>query len=159
MGEKVGTEGRPNQVVRVGNAAKDGPRSKESGAVRIVLLGGFSITVRDRKVDGSAWRLRKAASLVKLLALAQGHRLHRERAMDLLWPDLGTKAASNNLRGALHVVRRTLEPEPSTASSYLELQGEQLVLCPGGQLWVDVDAFEGTAATVRRFRDAAAYRA
>jgi hypothetical protein len=36
----------------------------------------------------ASWRLRKAAGLVKLLALAEGHRLHREQAMDLLWPDL-----------------------------------------------------------------------
>ena len=64
-------------------------RAKETGVVRIGLLGGFSVTVGDRKVDESAWRLRKAASLIKLLALAPGHRLHRERAMDLLWPELG----------------------------------------------------------------------
>ena len=64
-------------------------RAKQSGAVRIGLLGGFSVTVGDRKVDESAWRLRKAASLIKLLALAPGHRLHRERAMDLLWPESG----------------------------------------------------------------------
>src|SRR5215207_8397087 len=83
-------------------------RAKESGAVRIGLLGGFSVSVRDRKVDESAWRLRKAASLLKLLALAPGHRLHRERAMDLLWPESGKKAASNNLRQTLHVARRTL---------------------------------------------------
>src|SRR5829696_4227459 len=83
-------------------------RAKELSAVRIRLLGGFSVTVGERKVDESAWRLRKAASLVKLLALAPGHRLHRERAMDLLWPELGLRAASNNLRQALHVARRTL---------------------------------------------------
>ena len=75
--------------------------------MRIGLLGRFSVSVGDRKVDQSAWRLRKAASLVKLLALAPGHRLHREQAMDLLWPELGLRAASNNLRQALHVARRT----------------------------------------------------
>jgi two-component SAPR family response regulator len=64
-------------------------RAKHSAALRIGLLGGFTVTVGDRKVDESAWRLRKAASLVKLLALASGHRLHRERAMDLLWPGAG----------------------------------------------------------------------
>ena len=94
-------------------------RAKESGAVRIGLLGGFSVSVGDRKVDESAWRLRKAASLMKLLALAPGHRLHRERAMDLLWPELGLRAASNNLRQTLHVARRTLHPDPQIASRYL----------------------------------------
>jgi hypothetical protein len=37
---------------------------KELGAVRIGLLGGFSVTVGERKVDERAWRLRKAASLI-----------------------------------------------------------------------------------------------
>jgi predicted ATPase/DNA-binding SARP family transcriptional activator/DNA-binding CsgD family transcriptional regulator len=126
--------------------------------VRIGLLGGFSVTVGARKVDESSWRLRKAAGLLKLLALAPGHRLHRERAMDFLWPDLGLRAASNNLRQALHVARRTLHPDPQIASRYLSVSGEQLVLCQEGQLWVDVEAFEEAAATARRSKDPAAYR-
>jgi predicted ATPase/DNA-binding SARP family transcriptional activator/DNA-binding CsgD family transcriptional regulator len=134
-------------------------RAKETGVVRIGLLGGFSVTVGDRKVDESAWRLRKAASLIKLLALAPGHRLHRERAMDLLWPESGKKAASNNLRQTLHVARRTLHPDRKIASRYLSLSGEQLVMCPHEQLWVDVDAFEQAADTARRSEDPAAYRA
>jgi len=134
-------------------------RAKDSGIVRIGLLGGFSVSVGDRKVDESAWRFRKAASLMKLLALAPGHRLHRERAMDLLWPESGKKAASNNLRQTLHLARRTLHPNPQIASGYLSLSGEQLLMCPEGQLWVDVEAFEEAADTAHRSKDAAAYRA
>jgi predicted ATPase/DNA-binding SARP family transcriptional activator/DNA-binding CsgD family transcriptional regulator len=110
-------------------------------------------------VRQDAWRLGKAANLVKLLALASGHRLHREQLMDLLWPDLGLRAASNNLRQALHVARRTLHPDPAVASCYLSLSGGQLMICPGGRLWVDVEAFEQAAATARRSKDPAAYRA
>src|SRR5829696_7402808 len=88
--------------------------TKEPEAVRIRLLGGFRVSVGTRTIEEGAWRLRKAASLVKLLALARGHRLHRERVMDLLWPELGAKAASNNLRGALHVIRRTLDSDKSS---------------------------------------------
>ena len=134
-------------------------RAKELGAVRIGLLGGFSVTVGDRKVDESAWRLRKAASLMKLLALAPGHRLHRERAMDLLWPESGKKAASNNLRQTLHSPAEPSIPTQQIASRYLILSGEQLVMCPEGQLWVDVEAFEEAADTARRSKDPAAYRA
>ena len=78
---------------------------EEAGAVRVELLGGFRISVGTRTIEEDAWRLRKAAGLVKLLALARGHRMHREQAMDLLWPDLGKKAASNNLRHTLHAAR------------------------------------------------------
>jgi DNA-binding SARP family transcriptional activator len=127
-----------------------------SEAVRIKLLGGFSVSVGDREIGHSEWRLKKAA-LVKLLALAPGHRLHREQLMDLLWPDSGREAASNSLRRTLHAVRKVLDPVEG--SRYLGGEGDSLVLCPGGELWVDVDAFEQAAATARRSGEVAAHRA
>ena len=45
---------------------------------------------------------------MKLLALARGHRLHRDQAMDVLWRDLAPAAAANNLHQAVHVARRAL---------------------------------------------------
>src|SRR5918995_2117948 len=143
-------------------AASDPTRKRRSSSespfpVRIRLLGGFSVWVGSRVVSEGAWHLRKARSLVKLLALAPGHRLHREQVMDLLWPHLDRRAASNNLRRALHVARRALEPEPS-APCYLISHREHLALCPDGPLWVDIEAFEEVRATARRSRDPAAYR-
>ncbi len=54
------------------------------GRIAIGLLGGFSAAVDGEPVGDTAWRLKKARELVKLLALAPGHRLHREQAMDVL---------------------------------------------------------------------------
>jgi DNA-binding SARP family transcriptional activator len=133
--------------------------SKGPETVRIWLLGGFSVSVGSRSIRQDEWRSKKAATLVKLLALAPGHRLHREQAMDLLWPDLGKKAVSNNLRQVVHGARRLLDPTSGSPGRYLSLEDEQLVLCPEGQLWVDVDAFEEAASIARRARDLAAYRA
>ena len=137
----------------------DAPAGGKPEAVRIRLLGGFSVSVGDRTVWEDAWRLRKAASLVKLLALAPGHRLHREQVMELLWPDLGRMAASNNLRQALHTARQALEPDSSAGSRYLASQDESLMLCPEGSLWVDVEAFEQAASAARGSREPAAYEA
>lgn len=97
--------------------------------------------------------------MVKLLSLGPGRRLHREQLMELLWPDLGPKAAANNLHQALHVARRALTSDPAEGSRYLASEGESLVLCPEGSLWVDVEAFEQSALSARRSRDPAAYRA
>ena len=79
------------------------------------MLGRFRVSVGPRIVDENRWRLKKAAGLVKLLALAPYHRMHRERVMDLLWPDLEAEAATNNLHRTLHCARRTLEPKASAA--------------------------------------------
>ena len=129
--------------------------------LRAWLLGGFRISVGSRSIGEGEWRLKKAGSLLKLLALAPAHRLHREQAMDLLWPDLDPKAALNNLHYALHVARRTLEPSApaGAASGYLHLRGESLALSPEGPVWVDVEAFEQAASTARHSLEPAAYRA
>jgi predicted ATPase/DNA-binding SARP family transcriptional activator len=135
------------------NRAPEGDPS----SLRVSLLGGFEVSAGSLVAREGEWRLRKAASLVKLLALTPHHRLHREQILDLLWPDLSPRAAANNLHQALHVARRTLEPG-ATTFRYLRLQDEQVVLCPSGRLWVDVDAFERAAEEARRSREPAAYR-
>ena len=48
-------------------------------------------------------------TLVKLLALAPGHRLHREQVMAVLWPGRPPPAAANNLHQVLHVARAHLD--------------------------------------------------
>ena len=140
-----------------------GPGSIRDGtaeAVRVWLLGGFEVSVGSRVVGGSSWRLRKAQTLVKLLALAPRHRLHREQIMDVLWPDLDAKSQANNLHRTLHLARKVLEgSQANGASPCLRLRGDLVALCPDGPLWVDVEAFEGAAATARRSREPAAYRA
>jgi hypothetical protein len=86
---------------------------REPEAVRIRLLGGFHLWVGHRVIEEGRWRLRKAKSLVKLLAVAPGHRLHREQVMETLWPVLEPHSASNNLHQILHAARRTFEPSAS----------------------------------------------
>jgi len=117
--------------------------------VGLRLLGGFAATVGDVPVPETAWRLRKARELVKLLALARGHRLHREQAMDVLWRDREPEAAANNLHQAVHVARRALGAEA------IETRGELLQLVAD----VDVDRLEEAARDARRTRSAAGYRA
>jgi DNA-binding SARP family transcriptional activator len=77
------------------------------------LLGGFRVELDGTPVPAGAWRHRRATELVKLLALAPGHSLHREQVMDALWPDLSPAAASANLRKALHYARKALGEERS----------------------------------------------
>jgi len=79
--------------------------------------------------------------------------------MDLLWPELGKRPASNNLRGSLHGARRALAADSIVASHYLASKEERVALCPEVEVWVDVEAFEGAANAARRSRDPGAYRA
>jgi predicted ATPase len=124
-------------------------RLHQAGDVSIKLLGGFAAMRAGEPVEPSVWRLRKGRELVKLLALAPAHRLHREQLMDALWPDLDPAAAANNLHQVVHVARRAL------GADSIELREELLTL----RASVDVDDFERAVEQARRSGSAGAYRA
>lgn len=50
----------------------------EADGVCIFLLGAFASVWAYTPSEEGAWRLRKARSLVKLLALTPDHRMHRK---------------------------------------------------------------------------------
>src|SRR3954451_14012661 len=108
--------------------------------VSVTLLGGFAAAVDGTTVPDTAWRLKKARELVKLLALARGHRLHREQAMDVLWRDRRPAAAANTFPRAVYVARRALD------ANAIEVRDEVLRL----RADVDVDRLEVAAADARR---------
>jgi predicted ATPase/DNA-binding SARP family transcriptional activator/DNA-binding CsgD family transcriptional regulator len=128
---------------------------ERSEAIRIRLLGGFRVSVGPQNIEGEAWRLRKSASLIKLLALARQHRMSRKQAMEYLWPESDGTTASNKLRQTLHAARRALGTE---GSGHLVSEDGSLVLCPEAELWVDTEVFEEAALAARRSREPAAYR-
>jgi predicted ATPase/DNA-binding SARP family transcriptional activator len=127
-------------------------------ALRVWLLGGFRAAAGATEIAPGRWRLRKARSLVKLLALAPGCRLHREQLLEALWPDLDPDAAANNLRKTLHHARRALSPAGPDAASWLRSEDDILSLGPADRCWIDVTAFEAAAAEARRSRSIQAYR-
>jgi predicted ATPase/DNA-binding SARP family transcriptional activator len=112
----------------------------ESGRqlVRISLLGGFTVSVDDVPVD-RAWRLRKAKTLVKLLALEPAHRAHREVLCDQLWPDVDPAAAANNMHQVLHAARRIL------GADSIVLHDDVVLLDSDSGIVVDIDEFAAGA--------------
>jgi predicted ATPase/DNA-binding SARP family transcriptional activator len=127
--------------------------------VRIRLLGGFAVEHDGAVVPDEAWRLRRARTLVKLLALAPGQRLHRERVIDLLWPEREPVAAANSLHQVLHAARRALSSTGEPLAGVLELSGELVVLHNDGPLEVDADAFTQAAARALQTHDPVDVRA
>ncbi|MGH2925505.1 MAG: AfsR/SARP family transcriptional regulator [Solirubrobacterales bacterium] len=122
------------------------------------MLGGFGVAVGDRKVPESAWRLRKAKSLIKLVALAPDRRVHRERAAELLWPDRTADSAANNLHQALYVARRALEAAGADALECLALRDDMLVLSEERPVEIDATEFESAAEAARAAGTIDAYR-
>jgi DNA-binding SARP family transcriptional activator len=127
------------------------PRPEERPEVRVTLLGRFAVTVDGLPVAEASWRRRHAAAIVKVLALAPGHRLHREQVIDLVWPGDTIAAAVPKLHKAAHFARRAIGVPDAVL-----LRGDQLVLCPGACITVDAVRFEELARRALAGEDAAA---
>ena len=113
--------------------------------VRVELLGRFRVLRRAGEAARDGWAARRAEELVQLLALAEGHRLPRERAADALWPHLDATAGAANLRKAAHHARRAL-----AAPDAVVLRGGQVVLFPFAEVETDVECFERAATEALR---------
>jgi len=132
-------------------------RNLGPNGLRITLLGGFSVGVGAEPVPDEAWRRRKPAALLKILALAPGYRVHRERLMDLLWPELELAAAGANLRKAIHQARSALDGVSLGAARLIEFQNDVVGLASDG-LIVDAASFLSALTTARRSGEADGYR-
>ena len=108
--------------------------------IQVDMLGQFRVSVDDRVAPPADWRRERSAALVKLLALSGGRRLHREQAMEALWPEMSPDASAANLRKAVHFARRALG-----VHDLIGLSNDIVSLAPGDELIVDAERFEAAA--------------
>ena len=101
------------------------------------MLGAFEVFVDSRPVPAEAWVQRRATDLVKVLALAPGHRLPRDEVLETLWPNLSPDAAASNLHKAASYTRRALGDRGA-----IVLRGGVVELAPGAEVITDVERFE-----------------
>ena len=102
--------------------------------VEVRLLGGFRVVADGRE---ARFEHRRAADLVKLLALAVAHRLPRDRIVESLWPGLGADAGTANLHKAASYARRALGHRGAVV-----LRAGLVELAPGAEIVTDVARFE-----------------
>jgi DNA-binding SARP family transcriptional activator len=106
--------------------------------LEIRLLGRFEVLVDSHPVLAEAWPQRRAADLVKVLALTPGHRMPRDEVLESLWPQLGADAAAANLHKAASYARRALG-----AREAIVLRSGIVELAPEADVTTDVERFEG----------------
>jgi len=133
-----------------------GPSREREGrtTVKITVLGDFRVAVDGVPTPASAWSRRSAAILVKVLALAPGHSLHREQVMDLLWPHQSPALAAPRLHKAAYFARRVIGCDEAVV-----LRDDVVYLFPGAEVTVDAVRFEQLARVAVREGDPVAARA
>jgi DNA-binding SARP family transcriptional activator len=132
----VGTSER-----EVGETRREG---RASSFLRLYLLGRFEAVRGDTPIPEHAWRRRRPADLLRLVAVSPDRSLPREEVIATLWPDKDAASGANNLHRALYDLRQIL------GGRWLDIERGQLSL--QGDVWLDVDAFERAAAAGTRER-------
>jgi DNA-binding SARP family transcriptional activator len=114
--------------------------------VRFSMLGRFIIQCGEHSLTEDQIPLRKGRDLLKLLALAPKHRLHREEILNLLWPEKPPKQAAHNLSQTLY----TLRPRLTALSACIDIKidKECLILMPKEEIFTDVEEFEKEAQSL-----------
>ncbi|MGH2410161.1 MAG: DUF6788 family protein, partial [Chloroflexota bacterium] len=115
--------------------------------LRILLLGQFRVEVAGSPI--AEWRRQSAATLLKLLLLAEQQHMRREAVMAIVSPRGTVEAARSAVATAIHALRHALEPSlpAGQPSRYISQEGDLLSLLLGPNDFVDVLAF-GRALSV-----------
>ncbi|MBI5071163.1 MAG: AAA family ATPase [Deltaproteobacteria bacterium] len=123
--------------MRSGLAPGQPTQPGDSSQLAVYLLGRFEVSVGARPLPPNAWRRRRPADLLKLVALAEGRQVAREQVVEALWPGKDPASGANNLHRALYDLRQVL------GARAVELERGLVQLRP--EVWLDVDAFEAAA--------------
>lgn len=124
---------------------------RNASSITAYMFGGFRLLVDGQEVPDPAWRRKKARQLFKYLLSRPNHRLLKEEALELFWPESDPTAGSTNFRSTLHALRQALEPHGRAAEAGLIVgDRDTIALQPGLDIWVDVDVFERLALDAQR---------
>jgi DNA-binding SARP family transcriptional activator/tetratricopeptide (TPR) repeat protein len=106
--------------------------------VRARLLGSFELAVDGRPIQRTAFERPSGLRLLKLLFAIPDHRVRRESAAELLWPEADPDRSGANLRKAIHFARRAVagRGDGGPGEELVTGDGEWLTL---GQVDLDVD--------------------
>jgi DNA-binding SARP family transcriptional activator len=112
-----------------------------------VLLGAFCLTVDGRLVPETAFERPSGLRLLQLLLATPGHRIRREAAAELLWPELESERSGLSLRKALCFARHALEVAGLPAGA-IAGTASLLELDPDRPIEIDLDQFRGAVDDV-----------
>ncbi|HLO31354.1 MAG TPA: BTAD domain-containing putative transcriptional regulator [Anaerolineales bacterium] len=114
--------------------------SLPNSSIQIYLLGRFEIVREGQVLRAADWPRRKAAALLKYLALQK--RLLKDQALELFWPDSDLNSGANNLYRTLHELRQTLNKSLGENSADQIFQFQDGVLSLDESIGVDALGFE-----------------
>lgn len=123
---------------RAGNGT-DGTNARRSPAIR--SLGPFSVLRHDAPIPSGEWQSKKSRDLLRLLVARRGRAVHRETAIETLWPGVGSPEGDNRLAVAISRARSVLDPEKNLPQDVYIATLEDVLWLRANTLDVDVERF------------------
>ncbi len=125
-------------------------RAPAIARLRIRCFGHFEIEIDGRRLPSSAFQRRDALTLLKILVLRAGKKVHRARINEWLWPDVPERVGINRLHGIVHALRAVIEPCAAERRwKYVLNEGDTYTFCPDNFTSVDLIEFQNCLALAR----------
>ena len=114
---------------------------RESEAlVRVRVLGQTLVETVDGAVD-RAWLSQRPGKLLRYLVSQHGRFVKADEILEALWPGSGYEA-DNNVRYAVHLLRKRLEPNRPVRARSLSVECLAGAYALGPCVWIDAGNFE-----------------
>ncbi len=78
------------------------------GTLQVFTLGCFGLTVGGQSIALEKWKRKQAVTLLKYLITQVGRPIHRERIIDILWPNVDESRGWERLKVTMYHLRREL---------------------------------------------------
>lgn len=115
--------------------------------LEVRCLGRFELSWGGSPV--TKWQSVKAKAILEYLMTRPREPLVKDVLMETLWPDCDSQSANNNLKAAVHGLRRTLGIATGRNDAVRFVQGSYM-LNPEIELWLDVEEFDRHWVSGRR---------
>ncbi|MBI2965196.1 MAG: GAF domain-containing protein [Chloroflexi bacterium] len=110
--------------------------------LEVRCFGGFELYRRGRLVTPDMFQRRAALSLLKILLIYGGRRIHRDVLAEHLWPEADPRAAANRLYVVVHTLRHMVEPRQGNKLwQYVRREGDYYHFNLDASCWIDIMEF------------------
>ncbi len=121
----------------------------EDAMIHINTFGELKIDIGGRKIYDRKWRGGATKTLLKAIVALGGKKISNETIFDLIWPDADGVSASQNLKVAIHRLKKVCVPEGSEPLSWLVVKHKSVSLS-GTLCYVDSIYFENSLSAVMK---------
>lgn len=112
--------------------------------LKATLFGNGKASYLDREISGFPGQ--QACLLLCYLFLNKHHPHHREQLATIFWPEHPSDVARKYLRNTLWRLRQVLQAVGAPPDEYLFYAEDSISFITSSSYWLDIDAFENTAA-------------